>query len=109
MCLLVPGRVVEVRDDPVGGRSATVEYPASRRTASLLFLPEVAVGDLVLVQAGYVMRRLTEAQALEAADAMERAARAVAGVPPRGGTVVSNATRATPRPTTSSRGPTEAG
>ncbi len=81
MCLAIPGKVVRITDDPSGDRSAEVEYPGERRTASLLFLPDAVVGDFVLVQAGFAIRRLTSGQAEEATQAMARAASLLAGTP----------------------------
>ncbi len=65
MCLAVPGRVerIAVADD--GSRTAEVSFPTGRRSVSLLFLPDAQVGDHILAQAGYAMRRLTPAQAAD--------------------------------------------
>lgn len=73
MCLAIPGRIERIVADPSGERSAVVEYPGEQRTVSLLYLPDVAVGDYVVVQAGFAIRRLTPAQAKETFDAMEEA------------------------------------
>ena len=71
MCLAIPGvvRRISVSDD--GLRTAEVEYPAQSRSVSLLYLPEAAVGDYVLVQAGFAIRRLTPDQADEVRAALE--------------------------------------
>jgi len=71
MCLAVPGRIVRIEVAPDGLRSAVVDYDGATRTASLLYLPEAAVGDYVLVQAGFGMRRLTDEQAAEVRAALE--------------------------------------
>lgn len=65
MCLAVPGRIVAVEADPVAP-VAEVDYDGQRRRAQLLYLPEARVGDWVLVQAGFVIRRLSDAEAREA-------------------------------------------
>lgn len=82
MCLAVPGRIVAVAVGPDGDRSATVEYPGERRTASLLYLPEAKTGDFLLVQAGFGIRLLTEAQAAETRAAMQAAAELAEGARP---------------------------
>ncbi len=74
MCLAIPGRIARIAVSRSGERSAEVEYPGETRTASLLYLPDANVGDFVLVQAGFGIRRLTAAQAEESLAAMERAA-----------------------------------
>jgi hydrogenase expression/formation protein HypC len=73
MCLTIPGRVVEIVEPMAGDRRATVDYGAERRSASLLYLPEAAVGDFVIVQAGFAIRRLAREEALEALAAAEEA------------------------------------
>jgi hydrogenase expression/formation protein HypC len=87
MCLAIPGRIRAIEVDTDGVRTATVDYPGLSRSVSLLYLPEARVGDPVLVQAGFAIRRLTEEQAAEvlaalaspAADVL--AAAAVGGAP----------------------------
>ena len=51
MCLAVPARVVSIED-----QLAEVEVQGVRRAASLMLLPEAAVGDYVLVHAGFAMQ-----------------------------------------------------
>lgn len=70
MCLAVPGRIVRLVGADPASRSAEVAYPGQHRTVSLLYLPEARVGDHVLVQAGFAIRRLTDEQAREVTDAL---------------------------------------
>ncbi len=65
MCLTVPGRIVLIEERGTEGRSAEVDFGALHRRASLLYVPEAAVGDFVLVQAGFAVRRLTVTEAEE--------------------------------------------
>ena len=82
MCLAIPGRIRAIAVDESGLRTATVEYPGLTKAVSLLYLPEARVGDPVLVQAGFAIRRLTEAQAAEVLDALSSpAAAAIGGAP----------------------------
>ena len=61
MCLAVPGRVAEIE-----GLRARVDYGGGLvRDAGLDMLPEVEVGDYVLVHAGYAISRLDEQEAQE--------------------------------------------
>ncbi len=64
MCLAVPGRIVSVFGDGAAPE-AEIDYAGTRRRASLVFLPEVGPGDWVVVQAGFAVRRLSEAEARE--------------------------------------------
>lgn len=70
MCLAVPGRIVRLVGNDPASRSAEVAYPGQHRTVSLLYLPEARVGDHVLVQAGFAIRRLTDEQAREVTEAL---------------------------------------
>ena len=63
MCLTIPGRVVRITPSPDGPATAEVDFEGSRRPASLIFLPEVAVGEYVLVQAGIAIARVPREEA----------------------------------------------
>ena len=66
MCLTIPGRVIEISAPEPGVRRAQVDFGGLVRPANLLYAPEVRVGDYVIVQAGFVIRGLSEAEAREA-------------------------------------------
>lgn len=79
MCLATPGRIVAVHDGPGGFRSADVDFDGAVRPAQLLYVPEAAVGEYVIVQAGFAIRRVPAAEAEESL----RYARALATVAAR--------------------------
>ena len=58
MCVSYPGRVLAIDGD-----AAVVEIDQQQRRASLLLMPEVSVGDWVVVAAGTVIERLEPEQA----------------------------------------------
>lgn len=60
MCLAVPAKVVEIKD-----QLASVELNGVRRAASLMLLPEAKLGDYVLVHAGFAMQIVEEKDAEE--------------------------------------------
>lgn len=60
MCLAVPMRVVTIDADV-----AICEIDGVRREASLMMLDNVAVGEFVLIHAGFAIERLDEAEAVE--------------------------------------------
>jgi len=72
MCLAVPGRIVAIEADPTSP-VAEVDYDGLRRRAQLLYLPEARVGDYILVQAGFAVRRLSEQEARESLEMTGRA------------------------------------
>lgn len=64
MCLAIPSEVIEVKD-----KMATIDVSGIRREISLLLLAEeVAVGDYVLVHAGFAIHKLDKEAAQEALD-----------------------------------------
>ena len=79
MCLAVPAKVVEIKD-----QLASVELNGVRRAASLMLLPEAKLGDYVLVHAGFAMQIVDheEAERIEALRAeMRGAPRTVENIP----------------------------
>ena len=71
MCLAVPAKVVEIKD-----QLAAVELNGVQRAASLMLLPEAKLGDYVLVHAGFAMQIVDheEAERIEALRAEMRGA-----------------------------------
>ncbi len=69
MCVGVPMRVVSI-----AGSDAVAEIDGVQRAASLMLLDdEVAVGDFVIVHAGFAIARLDEAEAQETLRMMREA------------------------------------
>jgi hydrogenase expression/formation protein HypC len=58
MCLAVPARIVELEDD-----RAKVDAMGNRWNARTTLLPDVKVGDLVLVHAGFAISKVDEEDA----------------------------------------------
>ena len=71
MCLAVPGRVVgvEERHDTV---MAEVDFGGVRKDVCLQYLPDVGVGDYVIVHVGFAIQRLDERSARETLAEFER-------------------------------------
>ena len=64
MCLGIPGNVVEIRDDgPL--RMARVDFGGVRKEACLAYLPEVQLGDYVIVHVGFAISQLDEEEAMK--------------------------------------------
>lgn len=60
MCVAYPGQVLQIADE-----MAVVETDHRQRRASLMFVPEVVVGDWVIVSAGTVLQILDPDEASE--------------------------------------------
>lgn len=71
MCLAVPGRIVEVRDER-GLPMATVDFDGIGKEICLAYLPDAIAGDYVVVHVGFAISRVDEAAALEALDLFRR-------------------------------------
>ncbi len=60
MCLAIPGRIIGIKDG-----FAEIDYSGVSRRASLRLSQSAAVGDFVLVHAGFVIQILDEDAGLE--------------------------------------------
>lgn len=66
MCLAVPLKITEIN-----GNRAVAEAMGVTREIRVDFIPNPAVGDYVIVHAGFAIERLPEAQAMEDIEAWE--------------------------------------
>ena len=64
MCLGIPGRITEIRDE-AGLAMGKVDFGGVRKDACLAYLPEVRLGDYVIVHVGFAISRVDEAEALK--------------------------------------------
>ncbi|MBI9090297.1 MAG: HypC/HybG/HupF family hydrogenase formation chaperone [Desulfobacterium sp.] len=55
MCLAVPSKIVEIKD-----QVATVDVDGVTREASLMLLDDISIGDYVIVHAGFAIERIDE-------------------------------------------------
>lgn len=63
MCLAVPGEVLEVSGDDPLTRHGRVRFGGVVRDVNLAYVPEVAVGDFVLVHVGFAIARIDPEEA----------------------------------------------
>lgn len=63
MCLGVPGRLVEQQEAQGGLLWGMVEFAGVRRRVCLSCVPEVGLGDYVLIHAGIALTVIDEAEA----------------------------------------------
>jgi hydrogenase expression/formation protein HypC len=64
MCLAVPGKVTEIFEEN-GIKMGRVDFSGNLQRACLSCLPEVRIGDYVIVHAGFALNILDEEEALE--------------------------------------------
>ncbi len=63
MCLGIPGKVIEVRDE-AGLKMGRVDFGGVRKEACLAYVPDVGLGDYVIVHVGFAISRVDEEEAL---------------------------------------------
>jgi hydrogenase expression/formation protein HypC len=65
MCLAVPGRVLEVSGEDPLSRRGRIDFGGIEKEVSLAFIPEVRIGDYVLVHVGFAISKIGEEEARE--------------------------------------------
>ena len=63
MCLAIPGRVVSISGDDPLTRMGRVDFSGIIKEASLAFVPEVNIGDYVIVHVGFALSKVDEEEA----------------------------------------------
>lgn len=71
MCLAVPGQILEIVGDDTLTRIGKVAFAGIVKDASLALLPEVRVGDYVLVHAGFAITILDQHEAKRTMEYLE--------------------------------------
>ncbi len=67
MCLAIPGKVKKISND----HTAEIEIGGIVKKANLDLIPQVAVGDYVLLHAGFAIEVIDQEEALEILRAWE--------------------------------------
>jgi len=63
MCLAIPGKVVSISGDDPLVRMGKINFSGIVKEASLAYVPEVVVGDYVIVHVGFALSKVDEAEA----------------------------------------------
>lgn len=69
MCLAIPSKIVKI-EDGIG----IIDVDGVRRRTSLLLVEDAAVGDYVIVHAGFALHIIDEAAAMESLKILKEAA-----------------------------------
>jgi hydrogenase expression/formation protein HypC len=64
MCLAIPGKLIEVSQDPQGVRMGKANFGGVVKQVCLEYTPEVSIGDYVLVHVGFALGKVDEEEAL---------------------------------------------
>lgn len=70
MCLAVPGKLISVDGEDLN-RTGRVSFGGVIKEVSLAYVPEVQVGDYVIVHVGFALSRVDEAEAQRVFDYLE--------------------------------------
>lgn len=71
MCLAIPSKVVQIENG-----MGIIDADGVQRKCSLLLVDDVQVGDYVIVHAGFALRKVDEAAAMETLQFLKEAAAA---------------------------------
>ena len=63
MCLGVPGKVIEIKEDPLGMTMGRVSFSGITKEVCLAYTPDVNVGDFVVVHVGFAISKIDEEEA----------------------------------------------
>lgn len=69
MCLAIPSKIIEIKDN-----MGVIDVVGVRREVSLLLLEDPRVGDWVIVHAGFAIQKIDEATAEESLRYLREAA-----------------------------------
>ncbi len=64
MCLAVPGRVISIEERDLTPM-AEVDFGGVKKDVCLQYIPDITIGEYVMVHVGFAIQRMDEAAALE--------------------------------------------
>ncbi|MGQ9501355.1 MAG: HypC/HybG/HupF family hydrogenase formation chaperone [Anaerolineae bacterium] len=72
MCLGIPGEVLNIEQNAAGIMMGRVSFGGVVREVCLAYVPDVQVGDYVIVHAGFALNKLNEEEAREVFEMLEQ-------------------------------------
>lgn len=69
MCLAIPSKITHIENE-----MATIDVDGVKRSASLMLLEDPAIGDYVIVHAGFAIKKMDEESAIETIRLLKEAA-----------------------------------
>ena len=72
MCLAIPGKVVSISGDDPLTRLGKVNFGGIIKEACLAYVPEVEIGDYVIVHVGFALSKVDEAEAHKVFEYLQR-------------------------------------
>jgi hydrogenase expression/formation protein HypC len=74
MCLAIPGKLIEVTEDPQGVRMGKANFGGIVKQVCLEYTPEANAGDYVLVHVGFALSKVDEDEAARTYQLLEEMA-----------------------------------
>jgi hydrogenase expression/formation protein HypC len=71
MCLGVPGKIIEIKDNN-GLKMAKVDFGGIFRDACLEYIPEAKIGDYCVIHVGFAISLLSEEEAMETLELLKQ-------------------------------------
>lgn len=71
MCLAIPGKLIEIMNDPSGIKTGRVNFGGLVKQVCLEYTPDVEVGDYVLVHVGFALSKVDEEEAAKTYKALD--------------------------------------
>ena len=68
MCLGIPGKVISIQTNPLGMTMGRISFGGIAKDVSLAYIPDVELGDYVIVHVGFAISKIDEKQAAEIFD-----------------------------------------
>jgi hydrogenase expression/formation protein HypC len=65
MCLGVPGKVIEKHENAVGMAMGKVDFAGITKEVCLAYVPDVQIGEYVIVHVGFAISKVEEEEAME--------------------------------------------
>jgi hydrogenase expression/formation protein HypC len=63
MCLAIPGKLIEIAQDPNGVRMGRANFGGIVKQICLEYAPDAQIGDFVLVHVGFALGKVDEGEA----------------------------------------------
>jgi hydrogenase expression/formation protein HypC len=65
MCLGVPGKVISLEPNPLGMTMGKVSFAGVVKDVCLAYIPDVQIGDYVVVHVGFAISKVDEEEAAQ--------------------------------------------
>lgn len=72
MCLAVPGKLLSISGDEPLARTGRVSFGGIVKEVSLAYVPDIQVGDYVIVHVGFALSRVDEDEAQRVFEYLEQ-------------------------------------